>query len=425
MSSNVTDPDPTDRSLRRSIEEELTCGTDLCGLPADAVDAPPLGGPPSPSYGDVIQKMSLRFAAVEEHAGGEDLAARALYDNLVALPQTAREHLVRSDERFASFSLAERLLTASREVAYADPDGSLEMAQLALEIIDRLDPARYGAGLLADLRGRGWAYLGRSWLGRGNTTAAAEAFRLAESNVRLGSGDPLEEAEVMVLSAALVAERGELEEALKRLDQAASAYLHAGDRQLLGEALVEKGRIAVEAGEADTAIDLLREGVQLVGHGQVAADARTLLVGALIDAGRPEEAWAALAHARRSADDGAGYEPLLRWHEGRIAAAMDVPDEATVHLTAARSGLLAAGEGEAAALVHLDLAAVEVARPADERAEALRRLATTTGRIVGTAALRPETVNVLLIVQRAAESDALTPALVDELRGFLLRVGVR
>lgn len=433
MASNSSEADSLDQLIKQRLE-----AVGEGAFPCDDGSCDPWSEPAShdearQDYGGVFARLGKRLKDQELQASMERTGAAQLYDELLGLSPERREEALAHDQRYSSFSLAERLLTASAEIGAEDPESSQELAHLSLTIADRLDRYRYGTGLTEDLRARAWAYIGETWRRQGRIDSAQEAFRLAESHLQWGSGDPLEEAEVLALSASLLAHLGDSDQALERLDRSAAIFLQAGERQRLGSVLVRKGSLAGRVGDLEGAIDFLREGVRLL-TGSTAlreiAEARTDLVGFLHAADRSEEAWTELGKVR-SLLDSAGSPLLrerLRWVEGRVASGLGLDDEAESHLVAARTGFLELGCGEEAARVHLDLAALaarqeirETAPRRDDTSEpdAITRLAREMPRILGAASLRRETLSALMLVQQAAEHRALTPALVREVSRFV------
>lgn len=184
--------------------QDLACGTydETCDL--DLCD-PCCGDEPEPMVDDgryqaPFRRVMERLAAEEARSVRELTAADELYDRLMRLSRAQREASIRREGRFTSYPVAERLLSASREVRDDQPESSAELARLALAVADRLEPGRYGDGLVADLKARGWAYLGDLW-SDSSPPAAREAFRLALGHLMQGSGDPLDEAEVLSLCA--------------------------------------------------------------------------------------------------------------------------------------------------------------------------------------------------------------------------------
>ena len=431
-----TRPGDTD-VLCRLLTDSLDCEDSLaacdptggCGECDDCVPCPPEEAGDEPRaglYAGLFQRVSAHLGEEEVRAGQERERAAVLYDELMGMEPSLREGRILGDPRFASFALAEILLGAALEVRPDDRAASRELAHLGLVVADALDPALYGTGLLEDLKARGWAYLGESWAGMAHP-ASREAFRLAESHLRRGTGDPLEEAEILALSAEACFDRAEVAEAQRRVDEAAKIYLLAGERGHLGEALAAKARLAKRSGDHRAAVELLREALTLL-LGQ--APARRLaeigfdLARSLQLTGSPDEAWTEIAHARSRLDG----EPApllrtrLRWLEGMVAADLGLAQEARSHLEAALSTFVDLDLPEEAARVHLSLAALHARETEVEYVRGMTRIAEGIPRLLAAGRLGRETISTLLLVQQAAERRSLTPGLVGELSAFLDRV---
>lgn len=411
---------------------------DVCGLSGSELDAELCCvAPTEPEvrddrYGGPLARVIDRIFDHEQRAAREESGAADLYEALMGLGPARREVAIQSDDRFASYPLAERLLAACREVRNEQPESSLELARLALAVCSRLDVRRYGAGLVADLEARAWAYLGDLW-SASSPIAAREAFRLALGHLMRGSGDPLEEAEVVALCAAAT---DDFETTLDRLDRAGTIYRSAGDSRRLGEVLARKARASGSAGEHDRAIDLLRETVALlrgIAPPMEIAELGADLAHHLVSAGRAEEAWDEIARARslangRGRGTGTAVGPpaalrlRLTWIEGRIAAALGLDTDARTHLEQARDGFLATGRHNEAVRAHLDLAALSARADGEGYDRAMERLASETPRVLAGVDLPRESTTVLLLVEQAARRRALRPDLVQAVSGLLDRV---
>lgn len=159
------------------------------------------------AYGDLFRRLVERLAPEEERSARERRAAAGGYDELMGLAPEARTAAIEECERFATFALADLLLDVSRDVCAADPEASHELARLAQAVAGRLDPGRYGRTLLADLEARSWAYLGCARAGT-DPPGARLAFLRAARHLDRGSGDPLEEAEILCLCAGFADDPG-------------------------------------------------------------------------------------------------------------------------------------------------------------------------------------------------------------------------
>lgn len=380
------------------------------------------------SYSPLFERLRTRMVGEDSRAGQERARALGLYRELLAQPPHQREEYLDSDPRTQNYSLAELLLAASQELAVCDAAASVDLARLALAVVDRLDLHRYGSGLVADLKARAWAYVGDAWRSGANPTAAQEAFRLAESHLRRGSGDPLEEAEVLCLAAGLLGDEGETSRALEYLDRATTLFLEARDSRSLAFALIRKGRLFAQSQRAEEAVEFLRGGLQLLVPGEptrFVAEVRGELARVLLALGKAEEAWAEIGRARSTGD--AALDPRvaarLTWVEGRVARAMGLDSEAEVRLRHARDEALRLGLGADAALAHLDLAELFAHRSPEQRKAGFLEIVRETPRILTAAGLERCAATVVLLVQQAADRNVLEPALVAELSRLVERTG--
>lgn len=432
MSSRSGDADALCRLLSEASDcEDPLAGCDPaaacdCDDPAPGCVAPVADEPVAGLYSGLFQRLARRLGDRDARAGRERERAAGLYDELMAVELPLREDRILEGRRFASFALAERLLAASAEVRADDRPASRELAHLALVVAGRLDAHHYGEGLVEDLKARSWAYLGESWIGIARP-ASAEAFRLAESHLRRGTGDPLEEAEVLALSAQGCVDRAEVAEGRRRIDEAARIYLLAGERRLLGEALAAKGRLAGREGDHREAVVLLRHALTLLAGeapGRTLAEVGHALARSLQLAGSADEAWTEIAHARSrlAGEPAPRLRTRLLWVEGRVATDLGLAEEARAHLEAALAAFAELDLPEEAARVHLDLAALHSRARDEEYAQGMSRVAETTPRLLAAGNLGRETVSTLLLVQQAAERRSLTAGLIGELSAFLDRM---
>jgi hypothetical protein len=188
--------------------------------------------------------------------------------------------------QFAVPAVCELLLDRSREAAAADAAGNagagsaLQLAEMALAIAERLDPALCGESVALGLRARAWAHLGHARRLGGDlegaewALATAEVLVLAEvepdeATATGGSVGPLglepqEWAQLLVFKAGLFADRGYLGEADRLLERAAELHGAAGEPQGAGRALLQQASIQAEMGDGARAADLLRAAVELL-----------------------------------------------------------------------------------------------------------------------------------------------------------------
>jgi len=379
------------------------------------------------AYGALFHRVQGRLEREEAEAVRDRDAVDALFDELMELAPEQREAALAVDSRFSNFFLCDRLLDTAESLSESDRASASELVYLALAGSSRLDPDRCGRSLIADLEARAWGLMAEEWLESGSTDAGQTALRLARGHLREGSGDPLEEAEILFREAG-ASHAHRPAEALEAVDRAAAIFLEYGERKRLGESLVRKAEIAASSRDHRAAVPLFREALALL-DGR-APDARLAEIGwrmtrSLLAEGAADEAWTEIARARsrlRGAPDEL-LEARLRFLEGRIALLAGLEDEAEACLREARETLLHVNRPEEAARAHLAWVALSCRRLNADRnaAEIEAPLATETDRLLATAGLARETVMVLLLVDRAAASGALQPDLLDALDDFLER----
>jgi tetratricopeptide (TPR) repeat protein len=187
-----------------------------------------------------------------------------LLAELLAVPTDDRSREVHTRRRFQTFAVCELLLERSCEGDLGDPARALELAGLGLEAAERLDPGRYGASVIQDLRARAWACLGNARRLALDFAGAAEALARAEQLAETGSGDPLEEARILDFRASLLSDQGRFEEASALLDVVAGIYLDLREPHRRGRTLISKGVLLGHAGWPEEALRLLREGLSLL-----------------------------------------------------------------------------------------------------------------------------------------------------------------
>jgi tetratricopeptide (TPR) repeat protein len=238
--------------------------------------------------------------------------------------------LVRNSARFWTWGVAELLIDESFRHRFEGKERTLGLAELGVEVAERLDTSLYGAAAINDLRARAWSMRGNALrLGsdlRGSSRCLTRALKLLEE----GSGDPLEEARVCELFAALRSNQRRLEQAVRLQERALRLYRRAGHRDRLGKSMVDLASYNALAGDRGRAIDLVQEALELVDgerdpHTVLAA--RHNLAVFLQESGRLREALVVLAGARPLYQRLGDRSNLLRlrWLEGRLAREVGEP----------------------------------------------------------------------------------------------------
>lgn len=372
-------------------------------------------------YDAIFERVLSTVADHEAALARERAEAPALVDQLTGHPPGRRKLLVRNSRRFASWVLCQHLIEASHEQGFKDPAVSLELAELAAEVAERLDRSRYGAGPAEDIKAAAWAQVGNARRILSDLRKSDEAFSIAEFCLARGTGDPLERARVQDLRASLRRAQRRFEESLQLLDRAISSYREVGDRRLECRATIKKSAVLALAGDLDRGIEVLRRALTMIDaeeEPRLAFYAHHNLLALLTDSGRYLEAQACLPRVRRLLAI-SGDELLrlrLRWVEGMIACGLGQLRKGERALKEARHGFLAKGIAYDAAMVSLDLAAAYTREGRNEEIEELSRQMLP---IFRSRELHRETIAALLLFQRAVESSSLTLGLVQEIATFL------
>jgi len=145
----------------------------------------------------------------------------------MALPPGQRELAARTRTSFHTPAVIELLVG---HIGQPSPPGSpLEMARLAVAVADRLDAERYSSSLVCDLRARAWARLGDARRLTGDLRGAEQALDAAERLADDGSSDPLEEAHLLEVRAAILGDCGDTEAAFELFEMAAEIYESVAD----------------------------------------------------------------------------------------------------------------------------------------------------------------------------------------------------
>ncbi len=351
-------------------------------------------------------------------------AAAALIGELLSNTGAERSAIVRTEAvSLHGLALCDLLQEKIRRTWFNDPTQAVELAELAVEVSDRLDMDHYGVALVEDARALAWAYLGNASRIASDLRRAEEALRQAEEHFRLGDEDALTEAQILSFLASLRNTQGRFDEAANLLDRAIATYRDAKARHLEGRTLIQKATALGYAGKFKQAERLVRQGlsrIDFLEEPQVLVAARHNLVWYLTEGGHHEEAQRALEETRGLYLRLAERINLvrLRWLEGRIAFGLGRLEEAETALREARDAFIERGIGFDAALVSLHLAAVYAKK--GDTAE-MKRLAAEMVPIFESRDLHPEALAALAIFRQAAESEEVTLALLERIATYLQR----
>ena len=311
----------------------------------------------------------------EQRAAVEKLRGWAQWASLEPLSPEARLSRVESDSGFHTVGFYERLLEASRWYMRTEPREAVDVVQLAIAVLERLDPAEIGAQRKADLQAAAWGTLGNVKRLASDFEGSRRAFNEAWRILDTGTGDPLQAANVLVLEAGYVRDIGEFETAEAALEEALEIYRAAGDAHLQGRTLLKMGD-AIGQIHPERGLAHIGKGLPLIDR---TVEPRLELCAAhdlawfTNDCGRPKEALAVLDRARPLYQQFPDKWTQLRlhWLEGRIARNLGDLAGAEHILRQLWEELRARDLNHELVLVSIDLAEVLAAKGEPNRAAEL------------------------------------------------------
>jgi tetratricopeptide (TPR) repeat protein len=331
----------------------------------------------------------------------------------------------RQAQALHGWPLCEALLKKSYEARFTDPRKMLSLAESAAGVAKHIKTEKYPwPGFVADLRARTFAELGNAYRVNDRFSEADAAFVQAIGFLEEGTGDPLLQARVLDLFASLRSAQRRLDDAIELLDLVCELCLEAEDGHLAGRALISKGVNTRCQGHPREAVSILERGLQLLERErdlQLVSIGRQVLLDALTDCGEYRQA--SILLLRSGLREAFAAEPLnllkLRWVEGKIHAGLDRPEKAERAFVEVRREYLRLRQVYDASLVGLDLASVwlRLGRPAQVRDLAEEMYAT-----FAELGVQPEAARALYFVREACLYQAVTVAMIEQVRQFLERL---
>lgn len=188
------------------------------------------------------------------------------HETLEKLDSAQRLLLVRESPRYYTWGLQELLLDRGKALFAEDPLQMLDLCHLSLEIVHRLPLDRYRRCDVADLRAGALAAISNSKRLIGDLHGAEEAIEQALESLEWGTGDPLDEANVLSIYGSLLTDLGRIDEAMDVLGAAARDAREVGDTQLQAKLVLQQ---ASSIGWYDPArgLELTRRAVLLLEPG--------------------------------------------------------------------------------------------------------------------------------------------------------------
>jgi len=336
----------------------------------------PLGDDVLQGLDTAVARGLARALAFADAQATEQRPALVLLSGISSLPfREMRRRLEEHRPRFHSTDLCRLLCERSAEEAHHDPARALDFCRLGQRATDLL------AGVLPppiwhDAKAEAWAAVADTHRLAGRLRHAERALAAAWWHLRTGSGTLMVRAGLLIEQASLHCDQGRRDQGRRdqgrrdqerfdrgqrAIDQALCVLRAGAQGPEIARALVAKGRLRLESGCAEAALEHLEEALALAGDGAdraLVSAAQHNRAAALCELGRFAAARQPLATAAFAAK--LLSRPLavlrLRWLEGRRTEGEDDFDTAAAAYAEALEGFLARRQRPSAAGVSADLA---------------------------------------------------------------------
>ena len=323
-----------------------------------------------------------------------------------------------------TWGLCEALLEKCGELRQSDPQGMLQLANLARRAADRLSVTVYGDERRTDMQARTWAELANAYRLVEDLPQAEAAMACALDLRAQGSGDPLLYARVADLNASLLCDQRRFKEAFRMLDLALAIHRrHSGEHEV-GRVLILKGLFTGYAGKPEEGLQLLVQGLAMLDRERDSGLIFRTLHNILLfraELGEYESAQRQLQRMRPLYAAHSGWLDWVKLHrlEGEIAAGLGDLVTAEATFQQIRQDLDDAGLPYQAALASLDLAGVWLRQGRTDEVRALVPEMVSTFRVLG---VEREALSALYLLQDALERDQATLDILRLVGGILRRL---
>jgi tetratricopeptide (TPR) repeat protein len=318
--------------------------------------------------------------------------------------------------------LVEALLELSRSYRHGDPERMIRLAEWAWFFAEKGRIPDLSPKQLADFQCKVLLELGNAYRVADDLDEAQHVLGHATVRFVNGTGDELLEARLLDVNASFFGARRDFDVAEAALYCVVKAHLAHGDKHRAGRALIKKGIYVGYQGEAEEAVRLLRQGLELAGDQDPGLVFLALHNQArfLADCGRLQDAQKVIFELRRRDLKPAGRisELKVRWLEGQIHVGLGRLDRAERALRAVKEEFNEIKLGYKAALAALELGAV-LLRQGDKdgaQAEIVPAL-----NVFLALKIQREALAVVLLLKRGAERRKIDAKLLEYVISLLRR----
>jgi tetratricopeptide (TPR) repeat protein len=372
------------------------------------------------SFDAAVRQAERRGAVVTaERACGAELLAE-----IERRSPAARREVIRTAERYQLFGFAEHLCLESRAAVFHDVVRALELAELAGEVADSLDPRIYVARFTADLQALARAVLGNARRVASDLFGAEGAFQQALLLLEHGSTSSPAGADVGSLLGSLRIDQGRYYEARNVLQDAFDFHRSHESPRDEARILIQLADVEGYAGHPEKAVEILQRAVPLVesvNESRLQLQAHHNLTDWMVEAGEALEALARYEKTRPLYDRHS-TEPSVRlrqrWLEGRIYAALGDAELATAALEEVRATARDRELSYELAMVSLELALVHLQQG---HGGSVQDLAEEMTPIFRSHELHRHALAAMYLFRQAARSQTASVGFVQEVLRYLRR----
>jgi tetratricopeptide (TPR) repeat protein len=350
--------------------------------------------------------------------------AKALFEELEHHPPLRRTTMVRNSSRYDSAAFVRVLLTRVRQLVFERPEESVQLGSLGVEIAERLS-VEDNPALTADLRGQAWLELANARRVTSDLRGARQAFDRAAHWIEAGSHDPLDEAMLAELMMSILYNERRFEESLRFARSSLRLRARCGNAHLSGRSHMAISVTLSSLGRNEEALEHGERALSLLDAEAEPAVYTGLVINlatALEELDRIPQAIAIVARARNQATYDRTGRVRLRWLEAKLARKTGRSADARQALEEVCDEWLELGMADNAAQTALELATLHLE---EGRTAEVKLLAARTLPIFQSLGIHREALAAYSLLQRAAEAETLTAALLAQLDTYFRELKYR
>jgi len=318
------------------------------------------GGHPA-TYGEAIRRVTRRASHRAAQHERETRRAPGALDQILALPAEEWNRAIRSSPKYHSYAFAQYALKTCKATWSDDPHRSERLAELALEVANRLPNKEHGRRNLNDLRSKAWGYIANCRRIQTNLAGIPDALQAATENLFLGTANEQSRAMLLGFTTSYLISSGRSEAALSVCAEMTDIATNKKNRHLKGRTLIFLSNLYDMEQHTDMSLDNAHKAAELfkgVNRSRLATIARHNLAAFQAVADDPQSALATLATI---GPDERHTLPKLdcvrfRWTEGLIHQKLGNLEIAVPLLADSRKAFQQARTPCNVAFVNLDLA---------------------------------------------------------------------